>query len=82
MEVIETNTEIGPEAKTITMYNGESLKEIATFVSNKLSTLDNVLSTGTHFILKKYKDMNYLKKKSVTKNMMITQVLKKIIYLK
>ena len=33
-----------------------SLKEIAQFVSDKLSTLDTVLSTATHFILKKYKD--------------------------
>ncbi|MBQ3105223.1 MAG: Lrp/AsnC family transcriptional regulator [Lachnospiraceae bacterium] len=35
---------------------GKSLKEIATFVSDKLSTLESVLSTATHFILKKYKD--------------------------
>lgn len=36
--------------------DGKSLKEIAMFVSDKLSTLDSVLSTATHFILKKYKD--------------------------
>ena len=35
---------------------GKSIKEVASFVSDKLSTLDNVLSTATHFILKKYKD--------------------------
>lgn len=35
---------------------GKSLKEVAQFVSDKLSTLDSVLSTATHFILKKYKD--------------------------
>ena len=35
---------------------GKSLKEISNFVSDKLSTLDSVLSTATHFILKKYKD--------------------------
>ncbi|MDE6748084.1 MAG: Lrp/AsnC family transcriptional regulator [Lachnospiraceae bacterium] len=35
---------------------GKSLKEISGFVSDKLSTLDTVLSTATHFILKKYKD--------------------------
>ena len=35
---------------------GKSLKEVSSFVSNKLSTLDAVLSTATHFILKKYKD--------------------------
>ncbi|MCR5031871.1 MAG: Lrp/AsnC family transcriptional regulator [Lachnospiraceae bacterium] len=35
---------------------GKSLREVSSFVSNKLSTLDSVLSTATHFILKKYKD--------------------------
>lgn len=35
---------------------GKSLKEISRFVSEKLSALDTVLSTATHFILKKYKD--------------------------
>lgn len=35
---------------------GKSLKEISNFVSDKLSTIDNVLSTATHFVLKKYKD--------------------------
>ncbi|MBR4581975.1 MAG: Lrp/AsnC family transcriptional regulator [Lachnospiraceae bacterium] len=35
---------------------GKTLKEVSSFVSNKLSTLDTVLSTTTHFILKKYKD--------------------------
>ena len=35
---------------------GKSLKEVANFVSDKLSTLDGVLSTATHFVLKKYKD--------------------------
>lgn len=35
---------------------GKTLKEVSSFVSQKLSTLDTVLSTATHFILKKYKD--------------------------
>ena len=35
---------------------GKSLKEVSNFVSEKLSTIDGVLSTATHFILKKYKD--------------------------
>ena len=35
---------------------GRTLKEVSKFVSDKLSTLDSVLSTATHFILKKYKD--------------------------
>ena len=36
--------------------DGKSLKAVSSFVSDKLSTLDGVLSTATHFILKKYKD--------------------------
>lgn len=35
---------------------GKTLKEVASFVSNKLSTLDEVISTATFFVLKKYKD--------------------------
>ena len=34
---------------------GSTLREVATFVSERLSTLDGVLSTGTHFMLKTYK---------------------------
>ena len=33
----------------------KSMHEIAMFVSEKLYTLDSVLSTATHFMLKKYK---------------------------
>ena len=35
---------------------GKTLRDISTFVTDKLSTLDSVLSTKTNFILKKYKD--------------------------
>ncbi|MDO5456299.1 MAG: Lrp/AsnC family transcriptional regulator [Eubacteriales bacterium] len=35
---------------------GKTLKEVSSFVTNKLSTLDTVISTATHFILRKYKD--------------------------
>ena len=35
---------------------GKTLKEVSNFVSDKLATLDGVLSTATHFVLKKYKD--------------------------
>ena len=34
----------------------KTMKEVAQFVSSKLSTIDAVLSTATHFVLKKYKD--------------------------
>ena len=55
-----------PEVSSVYLISGgfdllvtleeKSLKEIANFVSDKLSTLDSVLSTATHFVLKKYKD--------------------------
>ena len=35
---------------------GKNLREVATFVSERLATLDGVLSTGTHFMLKTYKE--------------------------
>lgn len=38
------------------IIEGKTMKEVALFVSNKLSVLDSVLSTGTHFVLKKYKE--------------------------
>ena len=38
------------------IVEGKSLQQVAGFVNNKLATLDTVLSTATHFILKKYKD--------------------------
>lgn len=38
------------------LLEGKTLREVSTFVSDKLSTLDTVLSTATHFILRKYKD--------------------------
>jgi len=37
------------------MVEGKNMKEVAFFVSEKLSVLDTVLSTATHFVLKKYK---------------------------
>ena len=38
------------------IIEGESLQEVASFVSNKLSTLDGVRATKTSFILKTYKE--------------------------
>lgn len=37
------------------ILKGKSLREVAMFVSERLSTLGGVISTATHFILKKYK---------------------------
>jgi len=38
------------------MVEGKTMKEVALFVAEKLAPLESVLSTATHFILKKYKD--------------------------
>jgi DNA-binding Lrp family transcriptional regulator len=37
------------------VLEGKTMREVATFVSQKLATLDSVVSTATHFILKRYK---------------------------
>ena len=37
------------------ILKGKSLREVAMFVSERISTLGGVISTATHFILKKYK---------------------------
>ena len=38
------------------IIEGKTMREVAQFVSEKLSPMDTVLSTATHFVLKKYKD--------------------------
>ncbi len=38
------------------IIEGKTMREVASFVSEKLATIDAVLSTSTHFVLKKYKD--------------------------
>lgn len=38
------------------IIEGKSMKDVALFVSQKLATLEGVMSTATHFVLKKYKD--------------------------
>ena len=39
---------------------GNGLRDIATFVAQRLATLDGVLSTRTHFVLKRYKEKGIL----------------------
>ena len=55
-----------PEVKSVYLISGgfdlmvtlegKTLREVSQFVTDKLSTLDQVLSTKTNFILKKYND--------------------------
>ena len=72
-----------PEVKSVYLISGgydllvtlegKTLKEVAGFVSDKLSTMENVLSTATHFILKKYKDHGtIMAKKNADERQMIT----------
>ncbi len=54
-----------PEVKSVYLVSGgfdiavtiegKTMKEVALFVAEKLAPMDNVISTKTHFILKKYK---------------------------
>ena len=52
---------------------GRSMKEISKFVFDKLSALDDVISTSTHFVLKKYKDhgVSLEDNKSMRKNVVL-----------
>lgn len=42
------------------LIEGKTMKEVALFVSQKLATIDGVISTATHFVLHKYKDKGVL----------------------
>ena len=55
-----------PQVKTLWLMSGSfdiglivegtTMKEVALFVAEKLAPMDSVISTGTHFVLKTYKD--------------------------
>ena len=38
------------------IIEGRTMKEVAYFVAQKLAPIESVLSTATHFVLRKYKD--------------------------
>ena len=44
----------------LVVVEGKTLREVATFVSEKLATIQGVLSTATHFMLKPYKEQGVL----------------------
>lgn len=48
----------------LVMVDGKDIKEIAYFISSKLSPIDAILSTSTHFVLKKYKDHGVIVEKN------------------
>ncbi len=51
LEILKKNGRLSIE----TLAKMVNMSEIAYFVSNQLATLDSVISTTTHFIMKKYK---------------------------
>ena len=44
----------------LVIVEGRNLREVATFVSEKLATIQGVISTATHFMLKPYKEQGIL----------------------
>ena len=55
------------------IIEGKTMRQVAQFVSDKLSPMESVLSTATHFILKKYKDHGtVLAKEEQDERMLIT----------
>ncbi len=44
----------------LVIVRGPSLQKVAAFVSEKLSSIEGVLSTATHFLLRHYKDQGFL----------------------
>ena len=44
----------------LVFVNGASLQKVAGFVSEKLSTLEGILSTATHFMLRSYKEQGFM----------------------
>ncbi len=53
------------------MIEGKTVKEISAFVYEKLSGFDSIISTSTHFVLKKYKDHHIFITKNKKKRMLI-----------
>ena len=52
-EKVDNDTKAYDLAVTI---EGKSMKEVALFVAQKLAPMDSIISTATHFVLKKYKE--------------------------
>ena len=47
----------------LVLVEGHNLREVASFVSQKLATIQGVISTATHFMLKAYKEQGILMKR-------------------
>jgi DNA-binding Lrp family transcriptional regulator len=49
----------------LVIVEGKNLREVASFVSEKLATVQGVISTATHFMLKPYKEQGVLMKREL-----------------
>jgi len=50
----------------LVLVEGKNLREVASFVSEKLATIHGVISTATHFMLKAYKEQGALMQREVS----------------
>lgn len=53
------------------ILEGKTMRSVAQFVSDRLSPMESVLSTATHFVLKKYKDHGTVLVKTVQDERML-----------
>ena len=53
------------------VVEGGDLRDVARFVSEKLSSLDGVISTATHFRLKTYKENGFIFEREVTPDRLV-----------
>jgi len=56
----------------LVFVTGSSLQKVAAFVSEKLSTIEGVISTSTHFLLRSYKEQGYLMEGAAEENGRLT----------
>jgi len=56
----------------LVFVRGSSLQKVAGFVSEKLSTIEGVLSTSTHFLLRCYKEQGFLLEREETTSTRLT----------
>lgn len=59
-EEVETVCLMSGGFDLMVMVNGRTFKDVAMFVAKRLSSLDSVVSTATHFVLRRYKEKNVL----------------------
>ena len=69
LEEVQSVTLMAGDYDLAVYVKGESMQEVATFVARRLSTLDSVLSTSTHFVLNRYKQDGVILDESLTQDL-------------